>query len=294
MLDRAVWAKIRAQGDDYPFQKIGDLFKSPDLAIANFENPMTNRGSHAQANGPLLFKSDPRLAPALAATGLDAVSLANNHTYNQGSAGLADTVTFLSQAGIHTFGSPRAVQGQDVYTTDVKGWPLAFVGWNTIETPDSQPAALLRLVAQLHGEGRIVIVMAHWGVEYHPKTPQEVLWAHQIIDAGADIVVGAHPHVVQGIELYKNHPIIYSLGNFVFDQYFSAPTQEGLAVRFTLSDPVSGSFQLVPIDLRNSQPRLASDPIVTNAVRDAVAADSATDLRGTIVSGKTIQFSLAH
>ncbi len=284
MLDRTVWKRIIKHGTDYPFKKMKDLLQKADIAVANFENPMTDRGTHARPYGPLLFKAEPKLAAIVAASGLDAVSLANNHTFNQGKIGLADTRRLLEAAGVAPFGGPRDVRNDEVKVIEKNGRTIALIGWNIIETADPKKASLMDLIRTHHLARETVIVMPHWGGEYKPQTKQQITLAHAMVDAGADMIIGAHPHVVQGIEVYNNRPIVYSLGNFIFDQDWSIPTQQGLAVQVALRDNQL-VLQFVPIDIAQSQPRIASKPIAkTILMRIANASDPA--LKNRILAGQ--------
>jgi poly-gamma-glutamate synthesis protein (capsule biosynthesis protein) len=114
-----------------------------------------------------------------------------------------------------------------------------------------------KIIADLNGRTDLIIVNIHWGVEYEHvfnKTQQDL--ARDLIDSGADIIIGHHPHVVQGLEIYKNKPIFYSLGNFIFDQDFSRDTQEELAVEINFNPDGQAKARLYPLLSRQSQPSL--------------------------------------
>lgn len=260
MLDRSVYLKTKASGSDYPYRKIGDLFDNADLVIGNLEGPVTERGNHAVPSGSLLFKFEPTVTNGLKSAGFDILSLANNHTYNQGATGFADSLTNLQAAGISPIGNPRQISDDDILIREVEGWKLAFIGWNTIEVTDDHETELIALIRAIKPTVDRVIIMPHWGGEYKPQTKSQIASAHALVDAGADIIIGGHAHTVQGVEVYNNCPIFYSLGNFIFDQYWSDPTEQGLMVKLTLSDDATVA-QVVPIDLRQSQPREASGAI---------------------------------
>jgi poly-gamma-glutamate synthesis protein (capsule biosynthesis protein) len=265
MLDRNVWAKIQSSGNNnYPFAKIGTLFSGSDKNIANLEGPLTSRGTHAVTGGSLLFSFDPKLKESLKQAGLNIVSLANNHTYNQGSIGLADTKSNLDDVQIKYFGNPKTVSDTSVDIEQIGDWKIALIGWNTIEVTDPDEQGMIDLIKKTRPSVDKIIIVPHWGVEYQPQTKTEIAYAHDLIDAGADIIIGGHPHVVQGTEIYNNKPIVYSLGNFVFDQYFSDETQQGLGIKLHLSGQ-STTLDLIPLDLRDSQPKTA-----TGATKDTI------------------------
>jgi poly-gamma-glutamate synthesis protein (capsule biosynthesis protein) len=137
----------------------------------------------------------------------------------------------------------------------IKNYELGIAGFSLVyKIPDE--TEMTSIVTDLASTSDIVIVQMHWGVEYeHKFNPTQQRLAHELIDAGADMIIGHHPHVVQGMEVYKNKPIFYSLGNFIFDQYFSPNTQEELAVKINWQ-PAKMEIELIPMKSDASQPRL--------------------------------------
>jgi poly-gamma-glutamate synthesis protein (capsule biosynthesis protein) len=256
MLDRDVWDRMQQSGTDYPFQKIGDLFAGSDAAIANLEGPVTTRGTHSVVGGSLIFSFDPSVVSPLKQAGITAVSLANNHTYNQGQVGLDETRSNLDAAGIIKFGDPRKVDASFVEHLTIHDQTFSLIGWNTIEVSDSHLSDLLALIRAEQTANDFVVVMPHWGVEYQQQTAKQIDAAHQIIDAGADLIIGTHPHVVQGYEKYHDRLIMYSLGNFIFDQYWSVPTQRAIAVRYVIETDRQ-TATIVPLRLEKAQPTKA-------------------------------------
>lgn len=284
MLDRDVWSKMERFGADYPFRKLEDLLAGADLVIGNLEGPVTERGSHAVPYGNLLFKFDPSVVDPLREAGIDAVSVANNHTLNQGREGLIETREHLQAGDIASFGDPKMVSVDNVWITSVGEWQLAFVGWNQIEIPDNGQGQLLDIVRTLEADLEIdaIIVLPHWGAEYRPQTDSQTNDAHALIDAGVDLIIGAHPHVVQGIEIYQDRFVAYSLGNFFFDQYWSTATQEGLVIRYRLSE-AADEVILVPITLVAAQPMAAESATVAEILA-TIANLSHPDLGASINS----------
>jgi poly-gamma-glutamate capsule biosynthesis protein CapA/YwtB (metallophosphatase superfamily) len=285
MLDRDVWLKMKQFGVEYPFKHVGTIVGDPELFVANLEGPVTDRGTHAVPNGSLLFKFDPSTVAPLKTTGIDAVSLANNHTRNQGQAGLDDTRRLLNEATVAHFGDPRLMDAEYVWRTERNGRSFAFVGWNRIEVADDRRDATIDLVRTLDGEVDAVVVLPHWGAEYVAQRQAEVDDARALIDAGADLIIGAHPHVVQGVEVYRDRLIAYSLGNFIFDQYWSTPTQQGLVVAITFDEANVVTAELRPVVVPKAQPRLASDE-ERSTILERIASMSAPALREQILSGR--------
>jgi poly-gamma-glutamate synthesis protein (capsule biosynthesis protein) len=254
MLGRDVAGMIAKNGNDYPFAKIKDVVSSADYAIANLEGPLT-KTNNAPGND-MRFHFDPAMTPALSATGFDALSLANNHGLDQGAQGFADTKNNLTAAGLGYFGNATGVDGQTLHFT-VGGQNFAAIGAQDVYR-QIDPDAIAKEIAAEKAAGNFVIIYPHWGVEYsHAATKRQTTLAYAFIDAGADLVVGMHPHVVEGIEMHKGKLIFYSLGNLVFDQYFSAATQEGLGLRLNIDGNGSASVDLLPYVIPKSQPAFA-------------------------------------
>nr|WP_204617195.1 CapA family protein [Desulforadius tongensis] len=200
---------IDVNGIDYPFKKVAAIFKNDDLTIANLETTLTN--AVVRADKKFAFAGKPEYGGILVSGGIDAVNLANNHTMDYLQQGYADTVAVLDALGIGYFGNNikliKRVKGVNVGMLGYRGW------WDNqrIKTQIKTD------IASLKQQAPVVIVSFHWGEERanYPNSVQKNLgrWA---IDSGADLVLGHHPHVIQGIENYKGKIIVYSLANFVF------------------------------------------------------------------------------
>ncbi|MEK7647896.1 MAG: AmmeMemoRadiSam system protein B [Patescibacteria group bacterium] len=245
MLDRKVRATFDAKGDRWPYAKIERFISGSDITVANLETPLTTFKSVAKPNGLLTFTSEPRHAKTLYDLGITMVSLGNNHTHNFGESGLKQTHKYLTEASVDYFGDPlnRPVTA----IRDVRGQKVGFVAFHQF-TGDNGVPALAKMIRELEPKTDYIVAMPHWGVEYQQNgwhSSQEVI-AHAMIDAGADVVIGAHPHVVQPIEVYKGKAIFYSLGNFIFDQLFSEPTKTGLTVGLSV-EPTATQFILMPV-----------------------------------------------
>lgn len=282
MLDRYVWTLIQRNGADYPFKNITSTLRGADVVLGNLEGPFTSSPKHALAGGTLSFNFSPTLAPVLKRSGFTALSLANNHTLNQGQRGLDSTRETLRRAGLDFFADPRNKTNHH-FTKTINGQRVTFLGYDNL---DGKIDTLLTDIANADRKGEYVIIMAHWGAEYRldiqPRVQQQ---AKQLIDAGADIILGAHPHVVEPLEIYKGKLIAYSLGNFIFDQYFSADTELGLMIKLVFS-PTSISVNLVPLVSRRSQVAVASDTIKTKMLQRLAARSIVSDsLRPGIQSG---------
>jgi poly-gamma-glutamate synthesis protein (capsule biosynthesis protein) len=245
MLSRNVARRMVEEGKDgfLPFRNVDDLLHSTDFNFANLESPFSGSDQY-------IFKSEFIFnAPTWARSGLNQynfkiLSLANNHILNQEKAGLDYTIKYLAEAGLTGVGAGKnldeAWQGK---TFSAKGVTVGFIAAvypqggeaNKLVAQITDTDRLTKSIAELKTRADFVVVSMHAGEEYTrlPTQPQ-VDFAHAAIDAGADIVIGGHPHWVQTTEQYKGKYIFYSLGNFIFDQMFSQDTREGLTLKITL------------------------------------------------------------
>lgn len=258
MLGRNVEGWMDKRGLDYPFAKIKPSFAGADMVVGNLEGPV--RKIHRRTpTGSTTFNFKPEVASAIKSAGFTALSLANNHTLDYGKASFAETQEHLRQAGLEFFGHPRETEDTFVLRKNIHGRKFVFIGLQDVfASLDTKKA--IALVKSVAAEPDTTIVISiHWGDEYKlTANKRQKTLAHDFIDAGADVIIGHHPHVVQNIEIYKDRPIFYSLGNFIFDQYFSEATQEGLMVGLEFKDDKL-SVRLYPVDIVKSQPVTKED-----------------------------------
>lgn len=243
MFDRNVWHRYKDIGMNRIFDNFDTLFfKNSDIAFANLEGPISSVPINDDyASGSMVFNFPPETVETLRFLGLNGVSLANNHTLNAGVQGFSNTKNVLLAAGIKYGGSQNDYNADNIIRYD-EDHAVSIIVADILAEID--PEEITQSVAAESANGRFVVVYPHWGVEYEGKhnLSQERM-AESWIDAGADIIIGGHPHVTQDVEIYKNRPIIYSLGNFVFDQFFSKETQRGLLI----SGSIEGSNLTVKI-----------------------------------------------
>jgi poly-gamma-glutamate synthesis protein (capsule biosynthesis protein) len=251
MFDRGIRAQINAHGFEYVFGPATTTIAAHDLTVANLEGPITSSASKTMLNGKAIpgfsFTFPLETANALKNAGIDIVSLANNHTLNFGQNGLNETRRALTASGVSYFGSP-ANSSLIATTTCISKICIGLVGWH--EFAHANNKNILAAIKELRPKVDYLVVFPHWGVEYEASpTSEQRLFAHQWLDQGADAVIGAHPHVAESIEQYKGKPIFYSLGNFIFDQYFSFETTNGIGVSIELTkngSSTSVSYSLLP------------------------------------------------
>ena len=252
MTARGVEWRIGKNDLSYPFKNVTDFLSEPDLTVGNFEG--TIRDEPNQELDGFTFDTTPAIAKTVADAGVDFLSLSNNHSDNHGAAIVQYTRETIASLGMTPFGDPYDSKDFVAHKT-IGDATFAFIGFHAF---GEKPESILEAIRAEKALGNFVIVFPHWGNEYEttPSVAQTDA-AHLFIDAGADAIVGAHPHVIQTYENYNGVPIIYSLGNFLFDQDWSVPTQQGLALKFDVSD-TQITMTFVPISIVKSQPAVMS------------------------------------
>ena len=225
MLGRTVMTKsLDSDNSSYPFEKVSNELNEADIVFINLENPIISNCPRSSEG--LIFCTDPAMVEGLITAGIDVVNLANNHSRNYGESGLIETIEILDEKEILTTGLGELV------VQESKGIKYGFLGFDFIsKTPREND---YELVTESTGEVDVLIVGVHWGAEYRSE-PAEIQkqWAKELVEAGADVVVGHGPHWVQGMEYINEKPVYYSLGNFVFDQMWSEETKKGLIMKLT-------------------------------------------------------------
>ncbi|BBH21460.1 hypothetical protein Back11_28050 [Paenibacillus baekrokdamisoli] len=269
LLAASVDSLMKKNGYEYPYAKALPFLTKPDLMAANLETPITERGVPA-TNKSFVFKGSPKSLPALKEAGFDIVNLANNHTLDQGVEGLLDTVDYLNKVSMPNIGAGHDdAEAFKPVILEAKGISVAYIGLTRVvpvgswkaekdragvaETYDATRA--LKAIREAKQQADLVIVMVHWGIERsdNPNAVQKQL-AHAYIDAGADLIVGSHPHVLQGFERYKGKWISYSLGNFIFNMTATDKTKDTGVLDAVCTAKGDCSLQFHPMRAVNSQP----------------------------------------
>lgn len=265
MLSRNVAKKIyEAKDFSLPFEKVKDLIKQADISFANLESPFNDTGAHVK-EGSLIFNADPQSIQGLVDAGFDILSTANNHAFDQGLKGLDFTINLLKTNGIIPTGTNNS-KNESILPVIVKNniaygfLSYSYTGMNngdkTVNPYVNDFNNLEKLkqdILSMRGHyADAVIVTMHAGTEYTLKpTAKQITFAHAAIDAGADLVVGSHPHWIQTTEQYKGKWIFYSLGNFIFDQMFSTQTYQGLTLFITYENTDIKKIELRPVIIDN-------------------------------------------
>ncbi len=270
MLDRGVGRKIAQNGRDYPFEAVSGLFLRDEVTIANLECPLT-RAENAK-DKEVVFKAAPESAAALKAAGFDALMLANNHSSDYFDEGLKDTVLALEGTGLFYAGNLDGKGEARPCIIEKNGVRIGILAYNALEDEGQKQgggegAAYVSSddTSKMQGEVRetaarcdFLIVYFHWGVEYLSEVScGQIKIAHAAADSGASLVVGTHPHVLQGRENYKGVPIYYSLGNFVFDWQVREGTDEGVVLQLTVGKRGLKSISELPVIIENCRPVIA-------------------------------------
>jgi|ERR1035437_2431094 poly-gamma-glutamate synthesis protein (capsule biosynthesis protein) len=239
MLDRHIRAVGEKKGYDSLFASTTGLFKNEDVVVANLEGPVTSSSSrtllqNGRTTASLAFTFATSSPEALVHAGIQLVSLANNHTDNYGRSGFDETLSWLDAAGLGYFGNPWNDSGTEKIISK-NGITIAFVGYNAFGGGTGAFKRVKDDVARLSAAGNFVVVMPHWGEEYVSYPSDEVrAQAKALVGAGASAIIGSHPHVIGDHEFIQGVPVFYSLGNFIFDQYFSAHVMKGNLVELTI------------------------------------------------------------
>ncbi|PIT91051.1 hypothetical protein COU17_02695 [Candidatus Kaiserbacteria bacterium CG10_big_fil_rev_8_21_14_0_10_49_17] len=254
MFDRSVREVAEREGNDFIFSCIANVFNRHDAVVANLEGPITHFssksiGSVIGSPENYTFTFPLSLAQTLRRHNVRAVSLGNNHTSNFGREGVEETRAALESAGVAYFGDPF-----DFYKTStllrVHGVSFVLVSFNEFGGSVKDTLSHIRAWSDTVP----VIVFAHWGNEYEETSAaRQREWARQFVDAGADLVVGAHPHVIQESEEYKGVPIYYSLGNFIMDQYWMESVRTGLVLSVVLTKDGVEKISEQKVELRRDR-----------------------------------------
>jgi len=271
MLDRSVWRVIQENGFQSILAKVRDDLRAADITLANLECPLATSGPHAPRD--CIFRSDPRAVDVLLDGGIDVVTVANNHSLDAGVAGLRSTLDHLDAAGVAYCGAARERDAAwEPCVFEVNDVRLGFVGctdlsfqhgsWAKVDDATTKFAERIRSAKE---KCDLLVVTIHWGNEYQTvPTERQRKVARAAVDAGADLVVGHHPHTLQGIGSYKGAPILYSAGNFVFDQR-EGERMESAIFHLTWTEGDGWHIRAVPVWI----PRSRMGPIYPDASRAA-------------------------
>lgn len=248
MLGRDVGLNIDRYGMEYPYEMVRDILKDADITFGNLECPLTSRDTPGKTHG-ILFSADIDNAAALKSAGYDILNLSNNHMMDYGNAGLDDTKAALCDNDLEYTGlcsTPTILERHGVR--------IGFIGYSEFAPNIDEDA--VRVDIQKAGSCcDFLVVSFHFGSEYNPyPTENQKRLARLAVDCGAGLVVGHHPHVLQGIEKYKGKYIFYSLGNFIFDRQIMDGTDESVILKVKTDGNKVKDIEIIPVVIRRCRP----------------------------------------
>ena len=235
---------VQANGYDWFFSNVRDWFTSDDLTVLNLEGPITDTGTARK--GSYVFKGDPDYVNIMTGSSVELCNVANNHSKDFGNDGLVRTAELLEQAGIGCCGYTK------VFRTEIDGVRVSALGYLEWEIKVDK---IVEAIRAERPNCDVLIVNMHWGREKHYEPVKEQkTYGHAIIDAGADLIIGTHPHVYGGVELYKGKYIVYSLGNFCFGGNDNPTDKRALMFRQNLvvspdGTVADGGIDVIPVSV---------------------------------------------
>lgn len=257
-IGHGVGAKIKKWGTIYPFKQVASILKGGAFVFGNLEAPLSSKEMDNKHPSSLIMKALPESVEGLKYAGFNILSLANNHALEHGEESLFETINILLQNNINPIGVDSDIsKAREPLILDIKGITIAFLAYCLV--PDKtayisikNPEEICSDAKKVKSHADVVVVSLHWGSEYIEKpSPSQIRLAHQIIDSGADLILGHHPHVLQGIEEYHNGLVAYSLGNFVFDLNCVEETRSTVILECTLSKEGVVGYKLVPMHIND-------------------------------------------
>lgn len=257
MLARDVESYLIRSGSGYPYRNIS-FNKETAYTIGNFEAAISREHKKTPDN-TFRFSVDGKYLSGLSQAGFTHLSLANNHSFDYGLSGYNQTVTSIWDAKLTPFGHPTILSTSSVTFLPMNDKVVAIIAIHTLFTKP-KISDINSVFTYAKAISDIQIASVHWGDEYQEKQSlQQIKLAKELVAAGADLIIGHHPHVVQGIGLIDNTPVFYSLGNYIFDQYFSESVQNGLTLKINLENNLT--IDLLPVSSVGSraQPYYKSD-----------------------------------
>lgn len=280
LLSRGVGEKIDKEGFDYPYKQVKEIFLNKEIVFGNLEGPIYEGEGAVYKRPDLIFKGLNENGMALNEAGFNVINLANNHTMDYNSTGLINTMKILDEQSIDYVGAGKDYIGaRKLVVVEKKGCKIGFLAYS-IFPPEGfifseDKVDVARVSNSLRSEMKLakercdlLVVSFHWGNEYnfYPSENQKNL-AYEAIDGGADLILGHHPHVLQGIEKYMDKYIFYSLGNFIFDRQIQKGTDETVIIDLTIRDKSIEDIRLIPIKIIECQPVIAMDDEVEYILR---------------------------
>jgi poly-gamma-glutamate synthesis protein (capsule biosynthesis protein) len=287
---------IKNKGADYLFKDVKDIFRNGDIVFGNLEAPIS---IHTDKNGfkSNFFRAEPNVIEGLKNANFNVLSVANNHIMEHGDRAFLSTVSLLKENNITPVGVANKTE-----ILEIDGYKIAIMAYSFIEDFISKPLynkissemRILEDVKNIRSSVDLVIVSLHWGYEYIPfPSPEQVEIGRKLIDCGAEIILGGHPHVLQSYEIYRGKPIAYSLGNFIFDHTYIKSTRESIIAKIKVDMNTKDiNIDIIPVtcDPKEYYPTIAGDKdrdkILNHIseIRNKIENKNVSDYRSTISS----------
>lgn len=267
MFGRCLGVISDSYGYEHLCRHVQPYLNQADMMCGNFENPITHKGNYHKADKKINFKTKAPVAGALGKVGFKVLNLANNHIKDFGKKGLLETVETFKKAKVDTVGAGENIgQASKISYRTVNELKVATIGMSDILPKTftalknrsgvlpTNPSIILPLVAEAKANADVVLVYVHWGLDYDSGTqPRQRDLGHALIEAGADLVVGTGPHVLEPIEAYKDGVILYSMGNFIYDQGWST-TKETALVYYKILRDGTRRLEIHPMMIKGGAP----------------------------------------
>ncbi|MDB8791013.1 CapA family protein [Romboutsia sp. 1001216sp1] len=263
------------------FKNVSKIYEDSDYISGNFETPILTKEytEYTKANKNIHLSSTTERAEVIKQEGIDVVSLSNNHAYDYKEEGLKETIELLKKNDIKYVGAGKNIEEARVYDIEnVNGVKIANIGISDVIPYEasamknkegiltSTNKENLKIIEKAKKEADLVVVNIHWGEEYSLNSNEyQKNLARKMIDMGADIIIGHHPHVIHSIETYKDGIIFYSAGNFIFDQGWSR-TKDSIIINYTLSKEGKGQFEVVPLRIVEGGPVITNNKLYTSRI----------------------------
>ncbi len=306
-LGHGIESMIRKKGPTFPFLKVADTLKKADIVFGNLISMLSVNGRNRSSFLSECIRGLPHYAEGLSSAGFNIISLANNHSMQHGKEALLECIQALRDYGIKTIGIVDQYGKSSPEIFRVKGIKIGFLGYLCmsqefhLDTPmnaDGEILAISKDITGLKAKGAdIIIISLHWGDEFiECPSPEQVKLGRSIIEAGADIILGHHSHVIQGIEMYKGGLIAYCLGNLIMD-FWQKKMREGIVLEISLSKEGIQSWKAVPIWINDHfQPEFLEGKKAEKILQRISYLSNVLkqkDLSNSIVKGDTYQQNVA-
>ncbi|MDA0524646.1 CapA family protein [Methanococcoides alaskense] len=252
-IGHGVGSLIKEKGSEFIFENVSDILKKADITFGNLESVLSDVEIDLANIKSVQLRGSESSVDGLISAGFDVMSIANNHILEHGERSLIRTQELLSNSDIKTVGvSENKKRSRDLVILDRNGISFGFLAYCLVRDETSycsveDPQDIVSDIKKVKDDVDILIVSLHWGNEFVRKpSPDEFSLAHDIIDAGTDLILGHHPHVLQGVERYNNGVIVYSMGNFVFDMW-QRKMRESMIFSCKFSKNGIVDFEIIPV-----------------------------------------------